>query len=268
MASDPTAAIFSTEFAIIAAVSILALGLAYFGYAMYKQRSSSSNQPEKKEFEGDDIDELVGDRLFDLVGTFGQKADMKLVYGLRSLGTVYRRMNMLEEDKDGDLSISDEEKKLLEERGHILEEEKDMLDGSGASPHEILAVRPSSGVKKMVWRVTDDMLGLRLFSKMFVVPTAHVRVSPGDGSVSIDDAVQFRKIGGVYAASTTPTMNVVESCVYESMYEGTLQAHANYHKKVLFFSDDHGMRMHKIEKEAEEKRKRYSSSAANDMKGR
>lgn len=258
MATDPTAALYTTEFALIAGGAVFLAGIAYFSYAVFKNHGRKD-----KEFKKEDLENMVAADLYERASKLGVPVDGKLRYNLRDVGTIWKRLKVRH---GSDSDISSEFAERLDMWGYERDEVADDMKENGIVPHDVFIVRPSGIIGYALWMVTDRLLGFRQFTDTYIVP--HVFVTGNsDGSITVEEHVEFSRVAGTYVANLDPSLAMIESAVFKNTYEQALENHANYQKKINFFSDDHSMRMQRIEKEAEEERKKYDRGTASDMKG-
>lgn len=205
-----------------------------------------------------DIKKVVMDSTKDYINRFGSEEYNVVRHNLKTLGETYKIVDIRESGRltgietednidklNGKVGMDKEDIDFLIDNNIISEDMRDHLEDSKDISHILLAVRPASFIKKCVWFMVDSVLGFSVLSDYILVPRFHIVDNPADGSITIPDYVQFRKVAGLFVSMDRSSLSILDSVVYRNLYEMVLEDHSNYHKKINWFNSKHAQDMQK-----------------------
>lgn len=264
--------------AVLAVVSVIAI--AIIGAIIFIAYSSRDKE---EEFEKEDLETIVKPEFRSVVENQGVKNKSDVVRDLRKEGEIWKDVRFTENDnlkqhlkylreEDNDfnhyMDFAEPDADRLEtwrENGVYSDEEIRKIKDEGVVPHRLLWIRPHKLTDKVIWMVTDVLLGRDWFSNYRLLPEHKMVENPGDGSVSIDRNIQFRPFAGVEIPLYFESFSILHAVVTRRLYEASLEDQVNYSEKINFFDSKFSQRIQELEAEANIEKERYSSDVAGDV---
>lgn len=219
-------------------VTISLMG-AVAGVFLYKKFGKPSG------YEGTNFKERVHDSYIDIIRKLGKAVGIKLRYGFKPLGSVYRETSFYIK------GVSTEKRKA---------KEKVEVSAILTRPE----FKPHFPFKFLFWGLTDFLLGMSCFSNLFIIPSKYINIAD---QVEIDKDLPLTKIGGVYVPRSEQGIDIA----FEEAILGLMEDMGERFSNTIEFMNYLDMQFTKknqlITHRAEEERKKWGAREKDAIEG-
>lgn len=213
---------------------VLLAGGAAFALYLFVQKLDKRNF---KDFKPKALEDRVIPDLKYRINTLGQTSDKDLRIGrFNKIGSVHKYRDM-QYPNNKKITIKPQSKEQKEKEVEI-EEVRAFL------------MTPESKLQKLMWFVTDILLGKDMSTKMLVAFKEPIETDY-DAFILPDDA-KFKNKGGVLVQKGTATDNVINDIAKQDAEEGVWEGIPNFVEKINHLMPQHSQKIEKLEANSEE----------------